>query len=192
MNNKFIMPKLYFRYGTMNSSKTSNLLMVAHNYQALNRKILLMKPKIDTRTIGNIKSRIGFEKDVDILIDLETDLLEIDYQNFDCVIIDEVQFLLPKHIDQLRIITKYVPVICYGLRTDYRIKMFSGSQRLMELADTIEEIKTICVDCSHKAIINAKYIQENNKITLIKDGSDKTDLGAEEKYRAMCWDCWSK
>jgi len=186
------MPKLYFRYGAMNSSKTSNLLMVAHNYQTLKRKILLMKPKIDIRTVGNIKSRIGIQKDVDVLIDSYTDLLTIDYTSVDCVLVDEAQFLSPNHVDQLRKISNQVPVICYGLRTDYRTKMFPGSQRLMELADTIEEIKTVCVDCPCKAIINAKYFLKNNQICLIKDGSSDPDIGAEEKYRAMCWSCWSK
>lgn len=187
------MPKLYFRYGAMNSSKTANLLMVAHNYQILGKKILLMKPQIDCRVSqDSIHSRIGLEKKVDILIEETTDLLKEDYTQVDCILVDECQFLSEQHVNQLRAITEYTPVLCYGLRTDYRSQLFAGSKRLMEIADTIEEIKTICVLCNHKAIINAKYKVIDNGKTIIKNGTEAIDLGAEEKYQAMCWTCWTK
>lgn len=181
--------KLYFRYGTMNSSKTANLLMVAHNYKIQNKKVLLLKPIIDNRFGEDmIKSRTGIESKADILVDNNYNLLDnnINYSNYNIVLVDEVQFLTPKQIEQLRIITIKVPVICYGLKCDYKTYLFPGSKRLIELADSIEEIKTICVFCNKKSTINLKY--SNGKI--IKDGSDEIDIGAEEKYLSSCWKCW--
>lgn len=186
------MPKLYFRYGTMNSSKTANLLMIAHNYKSQNKKIILLKPKIDTRDGNNITSRCGLSSTVDICIGKNTNLLDIILDGIDCILVDEVQFLLEKHIDQLRILAQTTPVICYGLRTDYRTKMFEGSRRLLEIADTIEEVKTICNNCSQKATINSKYTKNaaGDKI-FIKNGTGDIDIGAEEKYTALCWSCWT-
>lgn len=187
--------KLYFRYGCMGSSKTSNLLMVAHNYQSQLKKVCLLKPSIDTRyNSSKIVSRIeGIEKDVDILINDDTDLLsEIDTTNLYCILVDEAQFLLDKHIEQLRALTKLVPVICYGLRTDFTGHLFTGSKRLLELADTIEEIKTICTVCNRKAIINAKYHINNNTKNIIKNGDCIIDIGDEDKYIPLCWICWDK
>jgi thymidine kinase len=187
------MPKLYFRYGTMNSSKTANLLMVAHNYKTQGKKALIFKPEIDDRFGKNvIKSRTGLSDEVDVIISEDTKLDNILLEdNVVCILVDEANFLLPKHVDQLRNFTKYVPVICYGLRTDYKSNFFPGSQRLMEIADTIEEIKTICVTCHKKSIINAKFSLVEGKKYIIKTGSDKPDLGAEEKYQSMCWECWN-
>lgn len=183
--------KLYFRYGCMNSSKTANLLMIAHNYESQNKKVLVLKPEIDTRT-KNISSRCGISRDVDIFINESANLLDINLNDVSCILVDEVQFLNEKHIEQLRELTRYVPVICYGLKTDYRTILFPGSKRLIELADNIEEIKTICVNCNKKSIINAKFyiddISKNKKI--IKDGNNSIDIGYEEKYQAMCWSCW--
>ncbi len=181
--------KLYFRYGTMNSSKTANLLMVAYNYISQNKKILLIKPDIDTRFgMDKIKSRTGLENKANILLKNSESLLDngIDYTEYHCILVDEVQFLTEKQIEELRIITQKVPVICYGLRTDYKTNLFPGSKRLIELADTIEEIKTTCAFCNKKSIINLKYL--NNKI--IKEGADEIDLGSEEKYLSSCWNCW--
>lgn len=184
------MPKLYFRYGTMNSSKTANLLMVAHNYKSQGKKVILIKPKIDTRFgLNIIQSRAGFEENCDILLDKNDNLSTYSnmFSDIDCILVDEAQFLTCEHIEKLREITNITPVICYGLRTDYMSNLFSGSKRLMELADSIEEIKTTCINCSKKAIINAKFI--NNEIIYF--GSTEPDIGAEEKYKAMCWSCWS-
>ena len=187
------MPKLYFRYGSMNSSKTANLLMVAHNYTSQNKKVLLIKPAIDTRFGNNIiKSRVGVEKDVDILLDysdynikdINNDLLK----TIDAILVDEAQFLSSKQVDRLRNISLSVPVLCYGLRTDYLSHLFEGSKRLMEIADTIEEIKNTCTFCDKKAIINLQY-DLNKKI--IKEGSSNLIiLGAEEKYLPSCYKCW--
>lgn len=186
------MPKLYFKYGAMNSSKTANLLMIAHNYRTQGKNVILIKPSIDTR-FGEFKitSRAMEGLNADIILSPDTDLFCIDLENIHCILVDEAQFLSEKNVEDLRQLTNRVPVICYGLRTDYRSRLFTGSKRLMELADTIEEIKTICVQCNHKAIINAKFQQDKSSKTIIKDGSSKPDLGAEEKYQSMCWKCWS-
>ena len=182
------MPKLYFRYGTMNSSKTANLLMTAHNFVSTNRKIFLIKPDIDIRNgYGVIYSRIIPSVKADYIIKKDTN----DYPKIDpdvkCILVDESQFLTTNNIDWLRNLTVNFPVICYGLRTDYKSNLFEGSKRLMEVADSIEEVKTICSDCESKAIINAKKV--GNRI--IKDGSNEIDLGTEEKYIALCWECWN-
>jgi len=181
--------KLYFRYGAMSSSKTANLLMVAHNYEQQNKKVLIIKPKIDDRFGSEvIKSRAGLERNADLIINFGESLLDkkINFTNYNIILVDEVQFLSENNIDELRKITLVVPVICYGLRTDYKTKLFPGSKRLMEIADSIEEIKTTCNFCTKKAIINLKH--NNGKI--VKDGSDKIDLGAEDKYLSSCWFCW--
>lgn len=183
------MPKLYFRYGVMSSSKTANLLMVSHNYKIQNKKILLIKPKLDDRyDISIIKSRTGMKTNADLIIYNTYDLLNnsIVYSEYNCILVDEVQFLSVEQIDQLRIITMYTPVICYGLRTDYKSNLFPASKRLLEISDTIEEIKTTCYFCDKKAIINMKYSGKK----IIKEGSNDIDIGAEEKYLGSCWSCW--
>jgi thymidine kinase len=200
--------KLYFRHGTMNSSKTANLLMVAHNYRSQGKNVLLLKPNIDTRFGDNvIKSRVGIEMKVDYILEDGKDFKITDHycEDIFCLLVDECQWLTPEHVEQLRKLTEYFPVICYGLKSDYRTQLFSGSKRLLELADTIEEIKTICVKCDKKATINAKFridkeLEKNGlcKIhptfcrVVIRDGTNEPDLGAEEKYQPMCWKCWSK
>jgi len=181
--------KLYFRYGTMNSSKTANLLMVAHNYITQKKNVLLIKPSIDNR-FGEeiIKSRTGLQLKADILLNSFDNLLknDIDYSKFSIILVDEAQFLTEEHVEQLREITLKVPVICYGLRTDYKTKLFPGAKRLMELSDSIEEVKTVCVYCNKKSVINMKH--SNGKV--IRHGGDYIELGAEEKYLSTCWKCW--
>jgi thymidine kinase len=179
--------KLYFKYGTMNSSKTMNLLMVVHNYEKQNKKIILIKPKIDDRFGEDyITSRTGFRRKADLVLGA-LDVLPTSFEkDIACVLVDEAQFLSPKQVEDLRLITLTTPVICYGLRTDYMSNLFPGSKRLMELADSIEEIKTICTYCSTKSVINMKYI---NGI-VIKTGDPSLDLGCEEKYLPVCWKCW--
>jgi len=191
------MSKLTFRYGTMNSSKTANLIMVAHNYYSQDKQVFLIKPDCDTR-FGNdmIKSR-AFEKGLkaDLILSPYTDDINTyinKYEKLECILVDECQFLSVENIEALRNINLNIPVICYGLRTDYRSKFFPGAQRLMEIADSIEEIKTICVFCSNKAIINSKYYVQENKQYTIKDGNTQIDLGGNEKYQPLCWNCWNK
>ncbi|MCH9626067.1 MAG: Thymidine kinase [Chlamydiales bacterium] len=182
------MAKLYFRYGTVGSAKTLNLLAVAHNYQQQQKKILLIKPALDVR-FGkhNIKSRAGLEKEADILVDEQTNLLKCQFDAIDCILVDEVQFLAPSVVDQLRTITRqlHIPIICYGLRTDFRSKLFPGSKRLMELADSIEEVKSTCHFCNKKAVMNLKHV---NGVANISGPS--VQLGAEETYFSACFGCF--
>lgn len=184
------MAKLYFRYGAVGSAKTLNLLAVAHNYRQQGKDILLIKPALDDR-FGKkeIKSRAGLEKSADILVDDKTDLAHYNYEGIDCILVDEAQFLESRFIDQLREISleKNIPVICYGLRTNYRRELFQGSKRLMELADTIEELKTTCAFCNKKAIYNIKHI---NGVATVS--GPEIDLGAEEKYFPACASCYAE
>lgn len=191
------MPKLYFRYGTMGSSKTANLLMVAHNYTNNHKKkILVVKPSIDTRSGEYIESR-AIEKPLkaDIIIHEEVDDLSIDTSGYSLVLVDEAQFLSKRNVDALRKITRYIPVICYGLRTDYKTQLFPGSKRLMEIADSIEEIKTSCSECDKKAIVTGKFIWEDKNITsyptIVRNGSDSPEIGWDEQYHSLCWFCWN-
>jgi thymidine kinase len=181
------MPKLYFRYGTMSSSKTANLLMVAHNYKLQGKKVLLIRPVIDTRFGDKIKSRCGLESDIDYLLDKDDPYFKnLDRNNLDAILIDEAQFLTEDQVNTLRIISYKIPVLCYGLRTDYKTNFFEGSKRLMEIADSIEEIKTTCYFCNKKATVNLKH--KNN--IIIKDGNNDIELGAEDKYLCSCHECW--
>lgn len=183
------MAKLYFRHGTVGSAKTLNLLAVAHNYRSQGKEVLLLKPEMEARFgRDKIRSRAGLEMDADILVNAETDLLSYDLTKISCILVDEAQFLSSGIIDQLREITltKNIPVICYGLRTDFRTKLFEGSLRLMELADSIEEVKATCHFCERKSIMNLKHI----------DGLPTLDgptihLGAEERYFPACYRCYT-
>jgi thymidine kinase len=184
------MAKLYFRYGTVGSAKTLNLLAVAHNYRQQGKKILLMKPDLDTR-FGKerIKSRAGLEMQADVLIVDEHSLRGIDYIGVSCILVDEAQFLSPKVIEALRHIAldSDIPILCYGLRTDFKSKLFEGSLRLMELADSIEEIKATCYFCNRKSIMNLKHV--NGFATA---EGPTVDLGAEEKYFPACYKCYCR
>jgi thymidine kinase len=169
----------------MDSAKSMNLLAVAHNYRKQGKKVLLVKPRLDTRFgATKISSRSGLEADADLMIDDDTVLDARDFANLDCVLVDEAQFLPPTVIEDLRRITvdPGVPVICYGLRTDFRTKLFPGAQRLMELADRIEEVKVTCQYCQKKAICNLRFV--NGAPTI--DGP-QIQLGADEHYAPVCW-----
>mgnify|MGYP006108747643 CR=1 FL=1 len=188
------MPILIFRYGTMNSSKTANLLMSAHNYIATNKKIFVIKPSTDKRfDINIIKSR-AFSKGMIVDLIMSEEIEDISHyinNEISCIFVDECQFLSCKNVDSLRNIKFDIPIICYGLRTDFKGKLFEGSRRLFEIADKIEEISTECVMCNRKAIINSKFIinGEGNR-EIIYDGNISVDLGGEEKYQSVCWNCW--
>lgn len=184
------MAKLYFRYGTVGSAKTLNLLAVAHNYRQQGKSILLMKPDLDTR-FGKeqIKSRAGLEQAADVLIHPGMSLLDMEFKGIDCILVDEAQFLSSRIIEELRRITLEwsIPVICYGLRTDFRSYLFEGSLRLMELADSIEEVKATCHYCNRKSVLNLKYVNG-----LAVDDGPVVELGAEEKYLPACYHCYRK
>ena len=189
---------LQFKFGTMNSSKTANLLMLAHSYKNQNKKILLVKPSIDTRYNKDIIFSRAFKEGIkaDLIINEKDSKLSIDYSSLStlsCILIDEAQFLSRNIILDLKNISIFVPVICYGLRTDYKGHLFEGSKALFELADDIEQIKSICSFCDNIAIINSKfYISKEGKKVFIYEGSDNVDLGNEDKYQAVCWSCWRK
>ena len=184
------MAKLYFKYGAMGSSKTAQALITKYNYEENDMQVWLIKPSADTRDGTDIlRSRIGLTAGVDIMTP-ETDIYEVfSAREAPChiVIADECQFFTPEQIDQLRAIVddKAVPVICYGLRTDFQCKLFPGSRRLMEVADTIQEIKTVC-DCGVKATVNAR-IDGNGYI--VTEG-EQVVLGGNDSYIAMCHRCW--
>ncbi len=179
------MAKLYFRYGAMESAKSMNLLAVAHNYRKQGKRVLLIKPRLDTR-FGTVKisSRCGLEADADLMLDSDGTLDPRDFRGTDCVLVDEAQFLSPTVIEDLRRITvdPGVPVICYGLRTDFRTRLFPGAQRLMELADTIEEVKVTCQYCHRKATCNLRFVNGTPTIR-----GPQIQLGAEESYAPVCW-----
>ena len=184
------MAKLYFRFGTVGSAKTLNLLAVAHNYRQQGKKVLLLKPQLDDRFgLNSIKSRAGLEMSADILVNDRSDLFELPLTDVQCILVDEAQFLSAKHIDQLRIITQKldVPVICYGLRTDFRTHLFEGTKRLLELSDSIEEVKATCHFCNRKSIVNLRHV---NGIAVV-DGPT-VQLGTEDVYYPCCYSCYTQ
>ena len=187
------MAKLYFRYGVMGSSKSAQALITKFNYEEQGMRVWLIKPAADTRYGKDIvRSRIGLEQTGDVITE-DMNLYEIfrdrEKEFNDVIIADEAQFLTPQHIEQLRdIVDNYnVPVMCFGLRTDFRTKMFPGSARLFELADSVSELKTVCT-CGGKAMVNARIDGEGNIVT---EGA-QIMLGGNESYRPMCYKCWKK
>ncbi len=176
------MAKLYFYYGAMGSSKTANALMTEYNYSERGQRALLGKTNIDTRNgIYKIKSRMGLEKDCILLSDICA-MKDDELKSYDAIIVDEIQFATPEQIDFLaRIVDELsVPVLCYGLRTDFQTRLFDGSRRLLELADEIKEVKTVCW-CGKKATCNARY----NEQGIVREGTQVL-LGANDEYIALC------
>ena len=185
------MAKLYFKYGAMGSSKTAQALITRYNYEENDLRVWLIKPSADSRDgEAVIRSRIGLEGVAQILSP-EADVLEIfrteQLGKCDVIIVDECQFLTGEQIDQLRELVdrENLPVLCFGLRTDFRTRLFPGSLRLFELADSITEIKTIC-DCGRKATVNARIDADGYVIT---EGS-QVFLGGNDSYIAMCHKCY--
>ena len=179
------MAKLYFRHGAMDSAKTMNLLAVAHNYRKQGKRVLLLKPRLDDRFGSDTNaSRSGLACQADQLVDADTELGPSDFAGLDCVLVDEAQFVPPAVIEQLRraTINPGVPVICYGLRTDFRTQLFPGSKRLLELADRIEEVKVTCQFCAKKAVFNLRMIGGR----AVVDGP-QVQLGADDSYAPVCW-----
>lgn len=186
--------KLYFRYGTMGSAKTALLLTTAYNFEERGMRYVCLKPVIDTREQRNvIHSRIGIERecrwimaDTDLYL-LATKLCEEAGCLIDWFLIDECQFLSAEQVDQLaRLVDDFgCNVVCYGLRTDFKTKLFEGSRRLFEIADTIDEIKSTC-SCGRKTIVNAR-IDSNGD--MVEDGA-QVEIGGDDKYIAVCRNCW--
>ena len=190
------MSKLYFRYGAMNSGKSTNLMQVAHNYEERGMKVVLIKPSTDKKGGDKLVSRLGVTRKVDMVISAEDNIYEMteenvkEYGKLDCILVDEVQFLKSYQIDELfKISVKLdIPVICYGLRTDFQMQGFEGSTRLLLLAHSIEEMKTIC-KCGSKALLNARkvngrFVFEGEQIAI--DHVDNVE------YESLCGKCYYK
>ena len=176
------MAKLHFRYGAMGSSKTANALMVEYNYRERGKKALLVKPGIDSRDGGRtIRSRIGLEKEGIYLEEL-VEKSDNEIREYDCIIVDEAQFATKSQVEVLVHIVDDldIPVICYGLRTDFQNHLFPGSARLIAIADTIREIKTVCW-CGKKATCNARVYQNS----IVRSG-EQVQLGDNDSYVALC------
>lgn len=178
------MAKLYFRYGTMDSAKTLNLLAVAHNYRKQGKRVVLAKPALDVR-FGDksVASRAGLQGQADLLLEPDSRIPLALLRDVDCILVDEAQFLSPAVVDQLRMITLRldVPVICYGLRTDFQTRGFPGSLRLLEVADSIEEVKVTCQHCGRKAVFNLRTAGGQ----AVVEGA-QVSLGDDE-YVPVCW-----
>ncbi len=187
------MAKLFFRYGAMNSGKSTALMQVAHNYNERGMKALIVKPQVDTKGGEKVVSRLGVDRHVDMLIHNEEDVYNkiMDLNDkIDCVLVDESQFLAKEQVDQLFefAVVENIPVICYGLRTDFKLNGFEGSERLLLLAHSIEELKTIC-RCGRKAVvngrkINGKFVFEGRQVAI--DGENKIE------YESLCAQCYFK
>ena len=189
------MAKLYFRYGAMNSGKSTALMQVAYNYEEQGMRVLILKPQIDTKGGGELVSRLGVRRKADLLIGPEADVfaaVEADRAAhaapLACVLCDESQFFTPRQAEQLFRVTVdlNVPVICYGLRTDFSLRGFPGATRLLELAHTIEEMKTICT-CGRKATCNVrrvggKFVFEGEQVAIDQEG--------DVQYVSMCPQCY--
>lgn len=185
------MAKLYFKYGVMGSSKTAQALITKYNYEEKGMKVLLVKPATDTRDgFDVVKSRIGLQSEAFVL-KKKDNLLKLFVEPmlfyYNAIICDEAQFLTPKQVEQFKEIASAwnIPVLCYGLLTDFKTKLFPGSKRLVELADSMTEIKTVC-ECGAKATVSARLV--NGKI--VRDG-EQVMIGGNESYKAMCYRCWS-
>lgn len=186
------MAKLYFKYGAMGSSKTAQALITKFNYEERGMRVWLIKPALDNRDGATvIRSRIGLSSTCDTVA-AEEDIWQLfaeHHTDCDVIIADECQFFTEAHVDQLRRIVdeRDLPVLCFGLRTDFLCHLFTGSKRLFEVADSIAEIKTICT-CGAKATVNARLDGEGRVITE----GDQVMLGGNESYVAMCHNCWSR
>jgi thymidine kinase len=192
------MAKLYFRYGAMNSGKSTALLQAAFNYEERGHRVLLAKPTIDSKGEGEIVSRLGVTRAVDFTIGAQDDVLEIvmrqreraireDGRDVSCLLVDEAQFLTESQVDDLlRIaILEDIPVLAYGIRTDFQTVAFPGSRRLLEVAHSIEELKTIC-RCGRKAIFNARIVDG----VFVFDGDQVAIDGVDVEYESLCGTCY--
>ncbi len=185
------MAKLYFRYGAMGSGKTIDLLKVAYNYEERGQKVLIFAPAIDNRYgVGKITTRVGLQRDAKIL-DKSFNIYEYIKnmnQKIDCILVDESNFLTKKQVTELSDVVDFlnIPVICYGLRADFKQNFFEGSHHLMEIADKIEEIKTIC-ECGAKATVNMRFV-DGKAVTQ----GEQVLIGGNESYKAVCRKCYKR
>ena len=187
------MSKLYFKYGVMGSSKTAQALMCKFNYEQQDFKVLLIKPALDTRDItpdGKVvtRSRIGLESEC-YTVDREENLYKFvfnknQFKDNCVVIVDESQFLTKEQVNELKEVSRKIPVICYGLLTNFKTELFEGSKRLIEISDSLMEIKSVCA-CGKKATVNARFVDGK----LVTDG-EEIMLGGDESYKALCYNCY--
>ena len=190
------MSKLYFRYGAMNSCKSTHLMQVAYNYKERGMRVLLIKPSTDKKGGDKLVSRLGVEVKVDMIVDKNTDIISEVKENIelngalDCILVDEVQFMKKHQIDELFeiAVTLEIPVICYGLRTDFKMEGFEGSERLLLIAHSIEEMKTIC-KCGNKALLNGRKV--NGKFVFSGD-QIAIDTVDNVEYESLCGQCYYK
>ncbi len=185
------MADLIFRYGAMNCGKTAQLLQVAHNYEEKGLKTLIIKPSIDTKGEDEIVSRLGISRRVNILLKPDEEIthkLSFDF-NISCILIDEAQFLSKFQVYELwNIAHQYnIPVICYGLKINFKAELFEGSKTIIEIADKLEQLPTIC-RCGRPATFNARYI--DNKFTT--KGEEVAIDGIDASYESLCPDCYMK
>ena len=197
-----IMAKLYFKFGAMGSSKTAQALMTKFNYEEKGKSVLLIKPATDTRddTVDEtgavhtvVRSRIGLFQEA-LAVSPEVDIRQFFHQqneqhHLDVVICDECQFLTPDQVSQMKDLADLddIPVLCFGLRADFQTKLFPGSKRLFEIADSITEIKSVC-RCGRKATVNARF-DDNGQI--IVEGAQVV-LGGNDRYEGLCYNCYRK
>ena len=187
------MTKLFFRYGAMNSGKSTAVLQVAHNYEERDQRVVLVKSSVDTKGDDQIVSRLGVTRRADLLLSPGQDLraalqtLSARIYGVGCVLIDEAQFLTPEQVDQALAVAVLdeIPVVAFGIRTDFRTKAFPGSQRLLEVAHSLQEMKTIC-RCGNKAIFNARLGEEG----IIREGGQVMIDGESARYEALCARCY--
>ncbi len=185
------MSKLYFRYGAMNCGKSSALMQVAYNYESNNKNVFVIKSEIDTKANDCLSSRIGLKRKVDLLLK-KNESLENYYDKLkkvDCILVDEAQFLSENEVDELYFVTKEfnVPVICYGLKTDFKSNLFTGSKRLLELSDELNELITIC-RCGKRAKFNARFVDD--KFTLDGETVSIDGSSLNIKYIPLCGKCY--
>ncbi len=184
------MAKLYFRYGAMNCGKSTAIIQVAYNYEEKGQKVLLMKPSIDKKGDNRVMNRSNLSREVDILLDSNDKVSNYLKDGIAAILIDEAQFLTEKQVDELYWITKDkdIPVLCYGLRCDFQMKVFSGSARLLAIADDLEELKTIC-HCGKKATQNLRLV--NGKPTFRGEQVAIDGIG-KVTYDSVCGKCYLK
>lgn len=186
------MAKLYFRYGAMNSGKSTALLQVAYNYEERGQHVLVIKPRVDVRGNDTVVSRLGVTRTVDVLLDSTDDVFEAleatgRMASTSAILVDEAQFLTPRQVDDfLRVaVMDGIPVLAYGIRTDFRTNAFPGARRLLEISHSLEELKTIC-RCGKKAVFNGRIVDGS----FIFDGGQVAIDGVDSGYESLCARCY--
>lgn len=192
------MAKLYFKFGAMKCGKTTDIIKTYYNYSEKGMHVLIMKPGDDTKAGSKIQSRSGAELDTDYVVGSNVDVYNLIayhliYNNLDCIIVDEAQFLTAKQVDELsNVVDSFnIPVLCYGLRADAFTDLFPGSKRLFEIADNIEELKAVC-KCGSKATYNLRLEREDGILLPVFEGRQVAIDGVDYEYDSVCRVCYKK